>query len=256
MVESVFESEYTYKAAVLIPVYNHEESIVTTLNKVLAYEYPVLLVDDGSDSTCQKVLVDLASRNNMRVTLLQLKQNCGKGAAIKAGLSALMASKFSHAIQVDADGQHDLRDLSKLVEASMQYPEALVTTYPVYDESVPVVRYYCRYLTHIWVWINTLSFKIRDSMCGFRVYPVTSIVTLLEEEKCGDRMEFDPEIIVRWSWRGNNIMNLSTKVRYPADGVSHFHYLRDNWLISMMHTRLFFGMLLRLPRIVWSRLNG
>lgn len=91
-------------------------------------------------------------------------------------------------------------------------------------------------------------------MCGFRLYPVSDMVSLLEAESCGDRMDFDPEVIVRWHWRNGKIINIQTKVNYPTDGVSHFKLLHDNVLISWMHTRLFFGMLVRLPRLLWQKL--
>jgi len=245
-----------HKLAVVIPVYNHEESIGPTLKEVLAFDYPVLLIDDGCQPSCRDVLVKLVDTFSDRVSLLRLERNSGKGGALKAGFSWLKTNGFSHAIQIDSDGQHDLSDLPGFVDASLKNPAALVTGYPVYDASVPKVRYYCRYFTHVWVWINTLSFHIKDTMCGFRVYPVDAVVDLLRLEPCGDRMDFDPEIIVRWHWRGYAIVNLPTKVKYPSDGVSHFHVWHDNWLISAMHARLFFGMLYRLPGILWQRISG
>ena len=93
-------------------------------------------------------------------------------------------------------------------------------------------------------------------MCGFRVYPLYRVTGMLENESCGNRMDFDPEVIVRWSWRGYAIVNLPTRVNYPTDGVSHFKLWLDNWLISVMHTRLFFGMLIRFPKIIFRRING
>ena len=256
MVVSVLDNSIDFRPAVVIPVYNHAGAIGETLSKVLQNDCHVLLVDDGSEPVCHDVLVTLSKKYPDRVTLLVLAQNGGKGYAVKAGLLALLADGYSHAIQIDADGQHDISDLPEFIEAGRANPETLITGYPKYDESVPRLRYYSRYLTHIWVWINTLSFAIRDSMCGFRVYPLAAVVQLLEQEKCGDRMDFDPEVIVRWSWRGGLIMNKPTQVYYPLDGVSHFDLWHDNLLISLMHTRLFFGMLWRLPGLLWRKLNG
>ncbi len=141
------------------------------------------------------------------------------------------------------------------MEKSRTNPDSLVTGYPQFD-NIPVTRYYFRYLTLVWVWINTLSFTVKDAMCGFRIYPLRPINRMLAEEFCGDRMDFDAEILVRWSWRGGGIANLPTRVRYPLDGVSHFGLLKDNLLITWMHTRLFFGMLYRLPVIAWRKLNA
>jgi glycosyltransferase involved in cell wall biosynthesis len=256
VVESVLQSSASFRPAVLIPVYDHELAIGPTLEKVLGYECPVLMVDDGSGESCREVLIALSNENSDRVSLLRLAQNGGKGAAVKAGLNALMADGYSHAIQIDADGQHNISDLPIFLETGKNNLECLVTGYPEFDKDVPRLRFYSRYLTHIWVWINTLSFTIRDSMCGFRVYPLEAVVKLLDQEKCGNRMDFDIEVIVRWCWRGDKIINLPTRVNYPLDGVSHFDGWKDNLLITLMHTRLFFGMLYRLPRILWRRLHG
>jgi len=254
--ESALQNRESFRPAVLIPVYDHESAIGTTLKEVLGYECPVLMVDDGSGEACREVLIALSNKNADRVSLMRLTQNGGKGAAVKAGLNALMANGYSHAIQIDADGQHNISDLPIFLETSRNNLEYLITGYPEFGEDVPWLRFYCRYLTHILVWINTLSFTIRDSMCGFRVYPLPAVVKLLEREKCGNRMDFDIEVIVRWCWRGDKIINLPTRVHYPMDGVSHFDGWKDNLLITLMHTRLFFGMLYRLPIILCRRLRG
>ena len=240
----------------LIPVYNHEHAIGPTLDAVLTQDCTVLLVDDGSDEACARVLIELCERYADRVELLRLEQNGGKGAAVKAGLRALLAAGYSHGLQIDADGQHDIDDLPRLLAAARQYPQSLVSGYPEFAADAPRIRFYARYLTHVWVWINTLSFDIRDTMCGFRVYPLAAVVAMLEQEPCGDRMDFDPEVMVRWHWRGGHVIGLSTRVSYPLDGVSHFDVIKDNLRITRMHARLFFGMLLRLPVILGRRIRG
>jgi len=254
--ESVLQDNTPFRPVVLIPVYDHELAIGPTLTEVLEYECPVLLVDDGSSEVCRDVLTGLRDANPARVTLLRLAQNGGKGAAVKAGFKQLVAHGFSHAIQIDADGQHNISDLPLFLETARSNTVCLVTGYPEFNDDVPRLRFYSRYLTHFWVWINTLSFSIRDTMCGFRVYPLVAMLELLAQENCGNRMDFDIEVIVRWSWRGGKIVNLPTQVRYPLDGVSHFDAWKDNVLITRMHTRLFFGMLYRLPRILWRKIRG
>lgn len=241
------------RLAIIIPVYNHEGAIRATLLSVLAYGYPVLLVDDHSSISCHRVLQALSEEFSAQVWLLTLSENGGKGAAVKAGLREVADQGFSHAIQLDADGQHDSERLPILVKMAHNYPQALITGHPEYDASVPRIRHLGRYLTHVWIWINTLSLAVRDSMCGFRVYPVKPVVALLAEESTGNRMEFDPEILVRWCWRGYAVINVPVRVHYPLDGVSHFGLVRDNVLISRMHARLFFGMLRRLPRLLYRK---
>ncbi|MEX1032910.1 MAG: glycosyltransferase family 2 protein [Cellvibrionaceae bacterium] len=239
----------------LIPVYNHEAAIAGVVTQLQARGLPIILINDGSRASCRRVLSDLAA-NSKLIRLVELPENRGKGGAIKAGLRFARQQSYTHALQIDADGQHAVEDIEQFLEAGQRYPAALISGLPVYDESIPASRYYGRYLTHFWVMVNTLSRQIKDSMCGFRLYPVVAIMQLLEREFTGNRMDFDTEIMVRWVWAGGEIVHIPTKVCYPPDGVSHFQVWRDNLLITKMHIRLFFGMLWRLPRLVKMRVMG
>lgn len=239
----------TLQPCALVPVYNHPHTVGATVRKVLGYGLPVILVDDGCNDICRKVLDGLAA-DETRVHLVRLPENQGKGAAVKAGLYAARAWGFSHALQIDADGQHDPGDIPRFLATASAHPDDIIAGQPIYDQSVPKLRFYSRYLTHVWVWINTLSLMIKDSMCGFRVYPVAGACRFLDEERFGNRMDFETEILVRWYWRGGEVIQLRTRVHYPIDGISHFRGWADNWLLSKMHTRLFFGMLRRLPRLL------
>jgi glycosyltransferase involved in cell wall biosynthesis len=241
------------KITALIPVYNHGQAVGAVVAKLRALDLPVLLVDDGSDAATAAVLDRLAALDDA-VSLLRLPQNLGKGGAMMAGLRAALAAGYSHALQIDADGQHDAADTPRFLALSSAHPQALICGAPIYDDTVPRGRLYGRYLTHVWVWINTLSFALRDSMCGFRVYPLAATVAVLDSEPPGRRMDFDTEIAVRLIWRGVAVHNIGTRVHYPEDGLSHFRMLEDNLRISLMHTRLFFGMLRRLPRLLWRKL--
>lgn len=239
----------------VIPVYNHPYAIGRTVAQVRKHDIAVVLIDDGSDAQCRAVLEQLASADQA-VFLRRLAVNRGKGGAVKSGLYFARELGFSHALQIDADGQHNADDIPRFLQAADTEPDSLIAGRPVYDGSVPRLRYYSRYLTHIWVWINTLSLDIEDSMCGFRVYPLHLTCKLLDSTQTGERMDFDPEILVKWHWLGLHITQLATLVSYPADGISHFRGWSDNWLISKMHARLFVGMLLRLPVILLRRPRG
>ncbi len=239
------------KACAVIPVYNHGDAVGAVVQAVRAHGLPCILVDDGSDARCASVLDGLAAVEN--AILLRLARNRGKGGAMEAGLRQAFASGYTHALQIDADGQHDVRDIPAFLALAAAAPDGLICGAPVYDNSVPRARLYGRYATHVWVWINTLSLSIRDSMCGFRVYPLAATIHLLDRVRIGRRMDFDTDIAVRLLWDGIKVVNQPTQVRYPADGVSHFRMWRDNVLISAMHARLFFGMLLRFPRLLWRK---
>lgn len=240
-----------HEPCAVIPVYNHEHAVRAVVSDLLRAGLPCVLVDDASNLACATVLRQLAE--HPQVFLVQLIQNQGKGGAVMAGLREARRLGFTHALQVDADGQHDLGDVAAFISQSQAHPEALVGGYPQYDDSVPRTRLYARYLTHVWVWINSLSLAIPDSMCGFRVYPLPATLALIDSVTLGRRMDFDPEILVRLSWRNQPMRWLPTRVHYPMDGISHFRLFHDNALISKMHAKLFFGMLLRAPAILWRR---
>lgn len=236
----------------IIPVYNHPDKLEYLVERLSELNLPIIMVDDGSAADCREIL-QLLVKENSNVKMQTHLVNLGKGAAIKTGINMAQKIGFSHALQIDADAQHDLNDIPHFVESMKRHPDALIAGYPLYDETIPRSRYYGRYVSHIWVWINTLSMSIKDSMCGFRVYPVPQSWQLINEEKLGNRMEYDIEFIVRWYWAGQPLVQIPTKVIYPEHGLSHFRLLNDNCLISWMHARLFFGMLLRLPRLLKSR---
>ncbi len=241
---------------VVIPVYNHGKAVGQVVRAVLPHGLPCLLVDDGSEPDCAAVLRELVNQHPGVVHLVRLDSNQGKGGAMVVGLLEALRLGYSHALQIDADGQHDTRDIPTFLALSQAHPKAIIAGCPVYDASVPKGRLYGRYVTHVWVWINTLSFDIRDSMCGFRVYPLAPTANLINSVPIGRRMDFDSEIIVRLHWRGVPVINQPTRVTYPLDGVSHFDMLRDNLRISLMHAKLFVGMVARAPMLLWRKLTG
>lgn len=245
-----------FSPLIVVPVYDHEHAIGSVLARLRVHGQPCLLVDDGSGPDCARVLRELAAADPGGVSLLRLEPNQGKGAAVMAGMREAGRRGHSHVLQIDADGQHDPGDIPAFLAAAAAEPGAVINGRPVYDASVPKGRLYGRYATHVWVWINTLSLDIVDSMCGFRVYPLAPTLHLMEGIHLGRRMDFDTDVLVRLHWAGVPVRNLATKVSYPSDGVSHFDLWRDNVRISAMHARLFFGMLWRLPRLLWRRLGG
>lgn len=236
----------TFRPVAVIPVYDHWKYLAKVVDSLIAADLFVILVNDGSHEICHKELLRL-SENRSSVLLLDNAVNRGKGEATVQGMRRAAEMGYTHALQVDADGQHDLGVLPAFLSAARSHTDACICGYPLYDESVPKARLYGRRVTNLWVHINTLSCSLRDAMCGFRVYPLQAVMRLLQSVRLGGRMEFDPEIAVRLQWIGVPIVNLPVRVTYPCDGVSHFRAWKDNWRISCMHARLCCGMLFRLP---------
>jgi glycosyltransferase involved in cell wall biosynthesis len=249
-----------FRLAIVIPFYNHAGSIAQVVRdlKPLAQQYGArcYLVNDGSGAECEPVLNQLASSESDWLRLISYPVNLGKGGAVMTGMEAAARDGYTHAAQIDADGQHRVADLHTLINLAQQNTRAMITGYAVYDASVPKSRLYGRYATHIWVWINTISLQIRDSMCGLRVYPLNALMQVWRRAgrawllRIGLRMSFDIEILVHLYWHGVRMINVPVPVTYPLDGVSHFKVLRDNVQISAAHTRMFLGMLPRAPGLL------
>jgi predicted LPLAT superfamily acyltransferase len=237
----------SFRPCALIPVYDHHAALPRLVAALRGEGLPVLLVDDGSDAVTKAALAALVQPG---VELLTQPVNGGKGKAVLAGLALAAEHGYSHALQIDADGQHEVADAGAMLALAEQHPDELISGTPRYDESVPKIRFYCRYLTHSLVWVSTLSLSLRDTMCGFRVYPVQRTLALAQRVHIGPRMDFDTEIMVRLYWAGTDSRFLPTRVRYPEDGISHYRMLRDNLRMIWLHIRLLAGMLPRIPRLL------
>ena len=245
-----------FRPCLVVPYFRHERAIGALLDRLKPHGLTCWLVDDGSGGEASRIVQELAVREAGWLQLVSLPINAGKGAAVYAGCRAAAQAGFTHALQIDADGQHDTDDVPRLIAIAAAHPLAVATGVAVYDGSVPKVRLYGRRITHALVWLHTLSFEIADSMCGLRVYPLAAALALWAHQPVAQRMDFDTDILVRLFWSGTRVIGVPTRVTYPSDGVSHFHYLRDNLRMVRLHLRLFAGMLLRAPGMLWRRLRG
>ncbi|NUB05966.1 glycosyltransferase family 2 protein [Azospirillum sp. Vi22] len=240
------------RACAIIPSHNHHTALGGIVAALRGHGLEVILIDDGSgEPACTAIAALHAPADG--VEALRLEVNRGKGGAVMAGLRRAHERGFTHAVQVDADGQHDLAAVADLLSSAAAHPDALVSGRPVYDHSVPRSRLIARWATHVWIWVETLSLRVKDSMCGFRVYPLAPTMAVLDSERIGTRMDFDPEIVVRLFWRGVPLIHIPVRVVYPEGNTSNFNLLRDNVLLTRMHTRLVLTMLLRLPSVLRNR---
>jgi glycosyltransferase involved in cell wall biosynthesis len=235
------------KACLLIPIYNHKDEIGGVAEALEPAGLPCLIVDDGSDAATRAVLEELAERHPW-VSVHHRPHNGGRGAALKTGYRLAFEGGFSHALQLDADGQHDAADLPRFLAAMERDPEALVLGAPQFDETAPRSRLYGRQLSRVMVWLATLSFDVTDPLCGYRGIPLAATVALLDRVATGDHMEFDPELVIRLHWAGVPVRNVPTRVVYGTGGLSHFDTIRDNARLSAVYAGALAGALLRLPR--------
>ncbi|MCZ6855897.1 MAG: glycosyltransferase family 2 protein [Gammaproteobacteria bacterium] len=242
-----------FKPVMIVPIYMHGSAFARMLPGLLPFGLPLIVVDDGSDSDNAAVLEALEAKHG-QLYLTRHDRNRGKGVAVATALKKAQAMGFTHALQIDGDGQHHVDDIPAFLSAARDDPDALVLGVPEFDSSMPTSRRIGRHLTHFWIWVETLSLEISDSMCGYRCYPLKSVVPLLDIRWLGKRMDFDSEILVRMYWKNTLLVRIPTRVIYPKSARSNFNMFSDNVLITAMHIRLVAGMLVRSPMLILNRL--
>jgi glycosyltransferase involved in cell wall biosynthesis len=244
--------ESAFKLGAIVPTYRHVERLPGIVQRLVNMGLPVIVVDDGNAEDYAQRIAAL-HRPESGVFVLRRPVNGGKGAAMADGFEEAARQGWSHAFQIDADGQHDLGCVPDFVALAQSNPTAVVCGVPVYDHTIPKARKFGREITHFWVRIETLSRAISDSLCGFRIYPVAPAVDVMRREIIGRRMDFDVEIVVHLYWRGLPIVEGKVGVTYPPGNVSNFDLLKDNVRISAMHTRLVVQMPFRMPIMLARR---
>ena len=242
---------------VLVPSYNPGSRVVDTVLAARRQWNPVWIVVDGStDGSAEKLQALAAGDEGLKVVVLP--ENRGKGAAVLEGITLAAAAGFTHALTMDSDGQHPADLVPAFMAASQADPAAMVLGKPVFAADAPALRVNGRKVSNGWANLETLWMGIGDSLYGFRVYPIAPLVKIMRANRFMRRFDFDPEAVVRLCWAGVRPVNIAAPVRYlsPEEGgVSHFNYLRDNALLTGMHTRLFLGFVLRLPLLLLRRVR-
>ena len=241
---------------VLIPSYNPGSKALETVRAARAQWNPVWVIVDGRTDGSAETLCALAGTDpGLRV--LVRERNGGKGAALLDGLIAAHRAGFTHALTMDADGQHPAERIRAFMSASAAAPQAMILGDPVFDASAPRIRLRGRQIANWCTNLETLWAGVRDTLFGFRVYPIVPLIEVMQHSRWMRRFDFDPEAEVRLTWRGVPLINLPAPVRYfsaTEGGVSHFNYWRDNALLTAMYLRLCPGFLVRLPRLGARRL--
>ena len=241
---------------VLIPTYNTGPRLLRTVREALAVWSPVWVVVDASTDGSDAGLDALATARPAALRVMRRTRNGGKGAAVLDGFAAALAAGFTHALVLDADGQHPIDHIAPFMAASAARPDALVLGKPVFGPEVPLERLYGRQLSVVLAHLECLGRDIADPLFGFRVYPIAPSHAILTSVRSARRYDFDPELAVRLFWAGVPPINLPAPCRYIAKsdgGVSHFHYLRDNVRMVWLHTRLLTGLLFTFPAVLAAR---
>ncbi len=219
------------KIFVVIPVYNHAETLRQVVEEVLRHHSQVLVVDDGSTDGGADRLTDLP------VELLRYPRNRGKGAALLAAAEWGIARDLTHMISLDADGQHDPDDLPKFFAAIEDAPQALIVGQRNFEQDgIPGSSRFGRTFSNFWLRLQTGS-QLKDSQSGFRAYPLFIFQQLNFWTR---RYNFEIEVLVRAAWAGVELHDVDIAVYYPPgdERVSHFRGFMDNWRLTLLNTHL------------------
>ena len=240
---------------VLVPCYNPGVKVLQTVRSIRAQWSPVWVVVDGSTDESTALLQAEAAQDPGLQVFVQ-PTNGGKGSAVLRGITEALNRGFTHALAMDADGQHPAELIATFMARSTAQPSAMILGKPVFDASAPALRVNGRKVSNSWANVETLGAGVGDSLYGFRVYPMRPLQKVMQGSRWMRRFDFDPEVAVRLCWQGVRPINIDAPVKYfsPQEGgVSHFKYLRDNVLLTWMHTRLFTEFLVRLPWLLARR---
>lgn len=244
----------------LIPSFNTGGGLLLrTVRAALEQWAPVWVVLDGCTDDSREALRTLTAEtapNRLRV--IDFPTNRGKGAAIEAALPAAAAAGFTHVLTFDADGQHPARRVPEFMAISADRPEAMVLGQPDFGPEAPRIRLQGRKISNFLCQLETAGPDIADALFGFRIYPIAPLRRAFARTRHGRRYDFEPELAVRLRWAGVPALNVPAPCRYlgaDEDGVSHYHYLRDNLRMAGLHTRLLLEWPRHLPRLVAPRLR-
>ena len=199
----------------------------------------VLVVVDGSTD---------GSDRGLEGCVLRRAVNGGKGAAVRDGLLHADARGFSHALVMDADGQHPAESIAAMLAASRAAPEAMILGQPVFGVEAPWTRVHGRRVGNALARRLTRGAELGDFLFGFRVYPIRPLLEVMAQTRGMRGYDFDTEAAVRLAWRGVPAVRMPVPVRYlrpEQGGVSHFRYGRDNLRLARMYLRLLPGWLAR-----------
>lgn len=224
----------------VIPTYQNAKTLLKVVADVHRVVDTVFVVDDGSDDGTA-ALLDKATGNERPEKVLTHPKNCGKGAALKTGLTYARQQGFRYAVTVDADGQHRADDIPALLKAVEEEPDALaIGSRGLQHENMPAKSTFANRFSNFWFALQTLQ-RLPDTQSGLRVYPLRRLHGL---RWMSARYEAELTLLVFSAWAGVKLLPVPVSVYYPPrdQRVTHFRPGRDFTRISVLNTLLCFLM--------------
>ena len=224
----------------VIPTYQNAKTLLKVVADVHRVVDTVFVVDDGSnDGTA--ALLDKATGSERPEKVLTHPKNCGKGAALKTGLTYARQQGFRYAVTVDADGQHRADDIPALLKAVEEEPDALaIGSRELQHENMPAKSTFANRFSNFWFALQTLQ-RLPDTQSGLRIYPLRRLHGL---RWMSARYEAELTLLVFSAWAGVKLLPVPVSVYYPPrdQRVTHFRPGRDFTRISVLNTLLCFLM--------------
>lgn len=226
---------------IVVPVFNHGETLRGVVEAALSTGFSVLVVDDGSTDG------GVATLEHLDCQVESFPENRGKGAAILAGARVAKEQGFASILTVDADGQHNPLEAKRLVDAveNVTHPTIVIGARQMVQDTVPGSSHFGKVFSNFWVRLECGA-DLSDTQSGMRLYPVE---TLLDLKFSKSRYDFEIEVLVKSVWAGIKVCSVPVSVHYPPpdERISHFHKFIDNWRLTLLHTTLVSRRLLPLP---------
>jgi len=240
------------KICALIPVYNSENHIADVIQSVLQYADNLIVVNDGStDGTLKKIE---ETRHTTSLQIVTYEKNRGKGYALQQGFRRALELGFTHAITLDADGQHLASDIPVLEQKAKENPTALIVGSRKFDNpNMPQGNVFANKFSNFWFKLQTAK-NLPDTQTGFRVYPLLKMGKM---RLFTSRYEAELEMLVCSAWRGIPLIPQPINVYYPpiSERLSHFRGGKDFFRISVLNTILcFFAVVYGYPRMILKKI--
>ena len=241
------------KICVIIPVYNSANLISDVIKSVFQYNDNLIVINDGStDGTLDRLSKFQKFKS---FELISYEKNRGKGFALQQGFKRALELGFTHAITMDADGQHLANDLEIMEKSAENHPDALIAGVRNFDDpNMPKGSRFANNFSNFWFMVQT-GRRLPDTQTGFRVYPLQKMGKI---RLVTNRYEAELEILVRLAWRNILIVSQEINVYYPPVGerISHFRGGRDFFRISVLNTVLcFLAVIYGYPRKLIHKLH-